>query len=407
MTRFLLPLTLLLHCSVHSLEVQSSFLNIDLKDSKILVTNFGVNKGYGLIALEDISKDEPIVSVPLNLTFTALSDFPLLPHISDLEFHTVSAARILWDKTRSEGFFHEFTQSFLGDYNLMIFWTDHQRKILHDYSIEVFEFVFYGLDWETEYEKMKDRLKGVEEVPEEFFDRNEWTWAYSCAAAKTFDIWGDKWKMAIGEEVLYSDYTKFMTFSIPIIDLANHVHVPAKDRRNMVYYLEEYGGKAHLMAQYDHKKGQEILFEYESEGNNCMLSKFGFALERNYLEEFLYNKTVNSQKCTEKRINKNECQWVLRPFELNSRLLDYFKSERSNELLAHLLYRKDMKRILGSAKYPLRETRRMQKEYNWKYISAFNYGICQRLLLLEHIKFTERAMLRTLVKQMKLNISPL
>ena len=406
MTKLFISFIMLLSCSVEGLEAKSVFLDIDLKDSKVIVTNFGINKGYGLIASEDISKGESLVSVPLNITFTALTDFPLFPYISDLETHTVSAARFLWDKIRSKGFFNEFSKSFLSDYNLLIFWTDHQRGVLNDYAIEVFEFVFYGIDWEKDYEKMKERIRNVPDIPQEYFDRNEWIWAYSCAVAKTFDIWADKWKRAIGEEVFHSDYTKFMTFSIPVLDLANHVHVPAKDRKDMVYYLEEYDGKAHLMAQYDHKKGQEILFEYESEGNICMLSKFGFALEKNYLEEFLYTKAVSSQKCTEKKVNKNECQWVLRPFELNSRLLDYFKSERSSEFLAYHSYREDMKKILGSAKYPLRETRRAQKEYSWKYISAFNYGICQRLLVLEHIKFTDRVMLRTLVEQMKLNIGP-
>lgn len=390
----------LLGLSTCTLVEQGDFLGIKITDKKVIIADFGENKGFGLIATQDIAKGEAIVSLPLNYTYTALSEFPMFSYISDLEFHTITAVHLLWDKTSDQGFFKDFAKSFLGDYNLLLFWTPHQKRVLDDYALQVFEHVFYGLDWESEYEIVKKRLENVDGVPSGIFNFTEWKWAYSCAVAKTFDIWADKWERAVGTQVTYQDYSKFITFNIPILDLANHAHVPLKDRKDMIYYLEEYDGKVHLIAQNDHAKGHEILFEYENEGNIVMLNKFGFALEKNFLEEFLYNKTT--EKCTEKKISPQQCQWVLRPYEANKRLLEYFRNEKKDEILALVSYRNDMKQILSSAKYPLREIRRVKNNYNWKYHSAFNYGLCQRLLIHEHIKFTDREILKTYLGKLHL-----
>ena len=369
-------------------------LGLNKEDSKVYITDFGENKGLGLIAKIDMKKGEPMVSVPLNYTYTSLSEFPLYSYVSDLETHTIAAVRLIYEKFSGEGFFHKFADTFLSDYNLRTFWSEDQVKVLYDYSLKVFEYQGYAVEWESEYEEVKRRLKDVEIAPKEIFNLTEWIWSYSCACCKTFDIWANQWKEAIGQKPEFSDFTKFIAFNIPLIDLANHFIVPIKDQVNQVYYLAEFNGTASLMAQTNFQKGSEIFLEYEKEGNNHYMTIFGFASEHQFYEEFFFNKTTNT--CTEKKMG-NQCQWVLKMYELNERLLNFYFIEEKDELKALYAYRSDMFAILNSSKYSLRETKRNKELYNWKYIAAFNYAICQRNLILGHIRFLDKRIMKRLL----------
>ena len=93
----------------------------------------------------------------------------------------------------------------------------------------------------------------------------------------------------------------------------------------------------------------------------------------------------------------NQCQWVLKMYELNERLLNFYFIEEKDELKALYAYRSDMFAILNSSKYSLRETKRNKELYNWKYIAAFNYAICQRNLILGHIRFLDKRIMKRLL----------
>ena len=148
-------------------------LGLNKEDSKVYITDFGENKGLGLIAKIDMKKGEPMVSVPLNYTYTSLSEFPLYSYVSDLETHTIAAVRLIYEKFSGEGFFHKFADTFLSDYNLRTFWSEDQVKVLYDYSLKVFEYQGYAVEWESEYEEVKRRLKDVEIAPKEIFNLTE------------------------------------------------------------------------------------------------------------------------------------------------------------------------------------------------------------------------------------------
>ncbi|OMJ94169.1 hypothetical protein SteCoe_2650 [Stentor coeruleus] len=389
----------ILLATAESLREINNYLDVPFDSTNVGVVYLGESKGYGLILKKDVKKGEILASIPYNYTFSSLSYFPLYPYISDMEFHTIIAVRFIWEKNQPGTFFHKFTQSFNSDYNLVIFWDDDLKKTITEYSIFYEDYDFYGKNWEKEYEEVKNRLKNIPEAPKDIYNLTLWKWAYSCAVAKTFDIWGNEWKTALGLEVEESDYKKFIPLNVPIIDLANHRHVPKRDRIDYVYYLKYGNGCFSLMAQQDFIKGEEASLEYEYRGNDHMLAVFGFALEKNYLENFKITK--QSDFCNEIKQGENcNCTWVLKMYEMNDNFFVFIN--RDGDVKKTLIsYRK--KDIYDSAKYPLRHVRRIKLDYGWRYIMALNYGIGQRILLLEHMRFAEQKILKNFISELKLD----
>lgn len=391
---------LLLLATAESFREIKNHLGVPFDSNNLGVTYLGETKGYGLILKKDVKKGQALASIPYNYTFSSLSYFPLYPYISDMEFHTIIAVRFLWEKNQPGTFFHKFTQSFNSDYNLVIFWDEHLKRTLISYAVFYEDYDFYGKNWEQEYEEVKKRFEDVPEAPKDIYNITDWKWAYSCAVAKTFDIWANEWKTAVGLQVEESDYNKFIPLNVPIIDLANHRHVPKRHRVDYVYYLEYGNGSFSLMAQQDFVKGEEASLEYEYKGNDHMLAVFGFALEKNYLDTF--NITKKSDFCNEIKQGEN-CTWTLKMYEMNENLFE-FVSEGKNILKGLVDYRKVMKDVYDSTKYPLRHIRRVKSHYGWRYVMALNYGISQRLLLLEQMRFAEQKILKGLVSELKLDM---
>ncbi|CAG9318084.1 unnamed protein product [Blepharisma stoltei] len=385
--------------SVSALET----LGLDINFWPVGIQYFGAEMGYGAVAKQDIEKGTPSMIIPIDLVINSADPFPLSPYLNHLASEALLAYRLLWDRfseSPAKQFSKKWTEILPKEYNVLSIWNTTERSWMDEYSLKFLEYNHSFKPYE-EFLKAKSSIEKLDWVPQELLDYRWFQWGYAAVLSRTWSYPAAYIKQARGEEVKPEDFAIRTTGMYPVAENVNHCTVPSKHRKPSIQLSMTMKDKwAAVMAQTNFKKGQEFCIEYDEDPNNGMLFKYGFVVEKNYLEEFFIEK--KTKNCNEKVIEGGICQWALKSYELNPRLLEYLSKGKGKEE-GLKSYISEVKNILKNSKYSIRELRRKNSAAEMlREKFAITYGVGQRLLLQEHVKFAMRDLLKNYSEKLKL-----
>lgn len=400
---------------------------------------FSNERGMAIIALKDIAFNEPFMAIPAELTISSFDNFDWYPYVRDGGPEVILIARLIYEKFISARgpWVTEYVHAIPTYIDAVLNWTETEKKELYDHAFHKFS-VEMPLPYEAGFVKLSQllgRVPGIYNTCPHCLYPEVYAWSYLNMFARAFKQTLASWKTVKGYQWSAGEDLIEGAAMYPLLDLVNHGPTPKKYLGVPDFFtIRTQAGKMPafvMFADRNFPKHSELVWEYGKKSNLELIYGYGFIMERNKHDHFMYDLT-SDRFCLGTRVQSNVCRFKI-GVETHEDLLlnmirqdvvgvdyslpnataplEYFESlsedsepeSRSNFVEAIRRYRQGLQEYHANiAKtWPLRKERREIKKVTvqrtrWAYL----FGIAEKLVLLEHLKVMDRLMMKVLLSDL-------
>lgn len=392
-------------------------------------------RGMSIVSLQDIPFNEPYLAIPAELTISSFDTFDWYPYVRDGGPEMTLIARLIYEKfiANRGPWVTEYVHALPTFIDAVLNWTESEKKELYDHAFHKFN-IEMPLPYEggfVTFSQMLGKVPGIYNTCPHCLYPETYAWSYLNMFARAFKQTLASWKMVKGYQWAAGEDTIEGAAMYPLLDLVNHDPTPKRYRNVKDFYtIRTQTGKMPafvMFADRDFPKHTELVWEYGKKSNLELIYGYGFVMEKNVHDHFMYDYTSN-RFCTGTRMQSDVCRFKIGVFEHNDDLLnmirqdvtnvdyilpnitspvEYFKTleddsepeTRSNFVESLRLYRQGLEEYhKGISKlWPLRtERREYLKAQTTRARWAFKFGIAEKLVLLEHLKIMDRLAMQVL-----------
>lgn len=396
---------------------------------------FGNERGMSIVALKDIAFNEPYLAIPAELTISSFDTFDWFPYVHEGGPEITLITRLIYEKyIGSRGpWVTEYVHALPTFIDAVLNWTESEKRELYDHAFHKFNIEMplpYEAGFAT-FSQLMGRVPGIYNTCPQCLYPETYAWSYLNMFARAFKQTLASWKMVKGYQWATGEDAIEGAAMYPLLDLVNHDPTPRRYRDVKDFYtIRTQTGKMPafvMFADRDFPKYSELVWEYGKKSNLELIYGYGFVMEKNMHDYFMYDLTSN-RFCMGTRVQSDVCRFKIGAFDHNDDLLNmirqgitnvdyvlpstispvsYFLSLSSDSepettytyLDSLRTYRQGLQEYHANiAKtWSLRTERRELKNAptgrsRW----AFKYGISEKLVLLEHLKVMDRLIMSAL-----------
>lgn len=392
-------------------------------------------RGMSIVALKDIKFNEPYIAIPAELTISSFDSFEWYPYVKHAGPEVILIARLIYEKYISKrgAWLTEYVHAMPTYIDAVLNWTEAEKKELYDHAYHKF-----NIEMPLPYEKgfsvvsaMLSKIPDIYNVCPQCLYPEVYAWSYLNMFARAFKQTLASWKMVKGYQWAEGEDKVEGAAMYPLLDLVNHDPTPKRFREVKDFYtIRTQTGKMPafvMFADRNFPKHSEMVWEYGKKTNLELIYGYGFAMERNLHDTFMYDITSN-RYCLGARVQSDVCRFKVGCYEHNDELLNMLRQEvagvdyllpnatdpvayysnltdesepetRGNFLEALRRYRQGLEEYHAhiAKTWPLRTERRgLAKVKTTRQMWAFKFGIGEKVLLLEHLKIMDKILMKIL-----------
>ena len=382
-------------------------------------------RGHSFVVSRPIHKGNPVLVMDAEYILTSFDAYEWAPLFEDAPPPIQLMARLLYEKFlgNSDSLLYHYVGTLPLEYHLLINLTNSDWQLFDKHRTFARRIVDV-IDVLNTHHVFTETIQNSTSKPE-VLELETWKWAYCTSTSRGFGMSRGLWKQLRGYPPVPADSFYDGLAIAPFLDLPNHSPLPFKYRERNVRIekplaLGTNPNGMYLLADRDFRTpGVEFTTSYGNLTNLGLLAQFGFILDKN-LDDTFPVLTPIPGPCFAIQ-HEDTCEYVMQAYELNTDLLHHMMREveiGAERILAEVIeeyyqdlpkkymtkgkvleamrrYREEIVRIREEEfKQPLRIARRIlkeAKEYREKLL--IRYGISEKVLVYEHLKLLERALL--------------
>ena len=286
------------------------------------------DKGYCMMASEDISFQESLISVPISFALNGLDktalDIPGQVGLNRLLLNLVYYKFMSKDLSLTNAAVHSFPVEFHVPSN----WTSEDFDYYNSLSFFQYEIriPFNSTDFcifvNTELDSQRSTL------PSAIFECETWSWAFMVAGTRSYQISQDILK----ELGYYMDLRLKdgggIDFIFPIIDMFNHKGRQKSDRQAGFLSYSKNPATVHFNSLDDYEKGTEVVSKYGVLNSFNLMTRYGFVLQNN-VDDGIEIGLPDTNMCRGTQL-RQECIYYLYVYKLDAKYLTSLTDAKTN-----------------------------------------------------------------------------
>ena len=304
-------------------------LTKDFRKSK--VHYLGEEKGWGMVATQDIQKGTEIETSTLENRFVAFEEFEWSEYLQGASGYLKTVIRLVYERLVNHKNSKDNLWAHLpsGEINSFLNWTQFEKDYLQSrFKIPIkLESPLNYEEHKKDYMHYLNRVPGINSTCQQCLTEEAWMWGLFTFASRMFSIDKELWRQIIGQAANESDSNELGGCFLTQLEFFNHLPEPLETRsqvfnKSVDFY---YPGHVTLYADRDLQKGQEVTFSYNLNSNKDLFAEYGFVLEKN-INDLIYVYTEEVKQCplrTPEFLENGYCWFRLRLYNLNKQLFKY------------------------------------------------------------------------------------
>lgn len=302
---------------------------------KSTVIHLDDSREFGVVAMEDIQRGEPIVGIPLELCLTSFDRFDWTELLTPAGAPTVLIGRLIYERHyKAHSTWVKTHINLIHPNNIAASWPEDDLKHLRQVYGQPFN-IKLQVGFESGFKAYRSMLEKDSKVALKCpicLSKEAWKWGYDIVVSRSFDFPLYDYKRMRKMKYDPSDMEVKGLGYFPLLDYMPHAPLPSRFKNKGILgisFQAEGTPSAVLYSDRDVKAGQEVTWSYSNLRNLELLYAHGVVIERNPDEWYMIS-APKEVECTEDKAEEH-CLFKVVPDQINHNLMLYLHRLRNTE----------------------------------------------------------------------------